>query len=171
MSGGGGKGGSQTQQTQIPDWIREPATRAIDRGERIAEIGYTPYMGPDVAALSAPQMSAMANTGAAASAFGMGGGDPLAGMPAPETFANGMQGYSSYPLYQQTQEAFAQAYPGQAEYMSSFFIDPQSGGGLLQPQAQAAAPQTPGPGGWTREQALGAQYGDPAYKGHHATFR
>jgi hypothetical protein len=168
MSGGGGKGGSQTQQTQIPDWIREPATRAIDRGERIAEIGYTPYMGPDVAALSAPQMGAMANTGAAASAFGMGGGDPMAGMPAPETFAGGMQGYSSYPLYQQTQEAFAQAYPGQADYMSNFFIDPQSGG-LLQP-AQQAAPASQA-GGYTREEALSAQYGDPAYKGHHATFR
>lgn len=127
MSGGGGKGGSQTSQTEIPDWIRDPAIRAIDRGERIAEIGYTPYMGPEVAALSQPQMSAMMNTGSAANAFGMGGGDPLAGMPAPQTFAGGMQGYSSYPLYQETQDAFAQAYPGQADYMSSFFIDPQSG--------------------------------------------
>src|SRR6056297_1584856 len=102
MSGGGGKGGSQTQSssTQIPPWIQQPAQRAIDRGERIAEIGYTPYMGPDVAAMSAPQMDGMRNTQSAANAFGFNASDPMAGMPAPQTFAGGVQGYSSFPLYE-----------------------------------------------------------------------
>lgn len=146
MSGGGGKGGSQTSETQVPDWIKQPSQRAIARGEDIAQIGYTPYMGPDVAALTAPQMAGMQNTAGAASAFGMGGGDPMAGMPQAQTFGGGVQGYSSFPIYNQVEQDFAAARPGQYDYMQSFFIDPVSGTPAAPLQSQA--PEAPASTGW-----------------------
>ena len=138
MSGGGGKGGSQTSETQIPDWIKQPSQRAIARGEDIAQIGYTPYMGPDVAALTAPQMAGMQNTSQAASAFGLGGGNPLAGMPQAQTYGGGLQGYSSQPIYNQIEQDFAAARPGQYDYMQSFFVDPVNGA-----RPQQLAPESP----------------------------
>lgn len=135
MSGGGGKGGSQTSSTQIPNWIKEPAQRAIARGEDIAQIGYTPYMGPSVAALTPMQMSAMGNTNAAAGAFGLGGADPMAGMPQAQNYGGAM-GYSSYPIYQQSMDQFAAERPGQFDYINGFFVDPVNG----VPPAPAPAP-------------------------------
>lgn len=127
MSGGGGKGGSQTTKSEIPAWVQQPAQRALQRGEDISRIGYTPYMGPDVAAFTQPQIDSMQNTSDAASAFGMASSDPMAGMPEPQTFAGGVQGYSSYPLYEETLKSFKNERPGQYDYMQSFFIDPSSG--------------------------------------------
>lgn len=146
MSGGGGKGGSETSGTTIPDWIKQPSQRAIARGEDIAQIGYTPYMGPDVAALTAPQMEGMQNTASAASAFGMGGGDPMAGMPQAQTYGGGVQGYSSFPIYNQIEQDFAAARPGQYDYMQSFFVDPISGAPAAPLQSQE--PEKPAATGW-----------------------
>lgn len=152
MSGGGGKGGSQTSETQIPDWIKQPSKRAIARGEDISKMGYMDYMGPDVAALSQPQMDAMYNTSGAANAFGMAGGDPMAGMPAPQTFGGGMQGYSSFPMFDESRNTWAGANPGQSDYYSNFFIDPQSGGLLAAPEQQQQATNTLSAGlNWTPE--------------------
>ena len=35
----GGKGGSKTQATEIPDWIKEPAIRNLQRAEDVQKIG------------------------------------------------------------------------------------------------------------------------------------
>lgn len=130
---GGGKGGSSTSQTQIPAWLENAAQSNLARADQLAQIGYTPYYGPDVAALSPMQVAAMQGTNQAASAFGMGGGDAMAGMPAPQTFAGGVQGYSSAPLFQQSLDALAAARPGQFAALQAPFINPVTG-------AEPAAP-------------------------------
>jgi hypothetical protein len=38
-----------------------------------------------------------------------------------------MQGYSSYPLYQQSVEEFAKMYPAQYQQIMSMFVNPQTG--------------------------------------------
>ena len=136
MSGGGGKGGSSnsSSQVKIPAWLEDAARANMARADKIAQIGYTPYYGPDVAAFNPTQQAAFKNTADAASAFGMAApADPMAGMPQAQVFANGLQGYSSAPLYQQTMDAFAAARPGQFAAMSAPFINPITG----------AAPATP----------------------------
>ena len=68
----GGKGGSTTSAQQIPEWIEGPAKANLEKARLAGEIGYMPYYGPEVAALSPMQKSAMQNTAGAMSAFGLG---------------------------------------------------------------------------------------------------
>lgn len=68
----GGKGGSTTSAQQIPEWIEGPAKANLEKARLAGEIGYMPYYGPEVAALSPMQKSAIQNTAGAMSAFGLG---------------------------------------------------------------------------------------------------
>ena len=126
MAGGGGKGGSTSTEVSIPAWLEQAAQSGLARGEQAAGIGYVPYRGPDVAALTPMQEAAMANTSAASSAFGLGASPlPGAGMPAVQTFADGTRGYSSAPLYDQAVNELKMRDPAQyAKLMAPF-----SGGG------------------------------------------
>lgn len=145
----GGKGGSTTTKVEIPAWLEDAAKSNLARADEIAKIGYTPYFGPDVAALTPMQQAAMRNTNSAASAFGMAApSDPMAGMPAAQDFG-GVQGYSAAPLYQGSVDALRASNPAQYDAIRSMFIDPQTGaqprspfGGQPAP-AQAAAPVNP----------------------------
>jgi hypothetical protein len=112
----GGKGGSSS--TEIPEWLKEPLLRNITRAEAIQSQEFTPYQGPEVAAFSPMQVQAMRNVGSAAEAFGMmpmGQGEQYvnAGINAPQTFAGGIRGYSSMPLYSQAQARTAATPEGQ----------------------------------------------------------
>ena len=97
------KGGTTSGSTQIPAWLENAAIENINKARDVSQIGYTPYYGPDVAAFSPMQQQSMQSTGDAASAFGLApqGFDAMAGMPQAQTFAGGVQGYSSMPLYEQ----------------------------------------------------------------------
>lgn len=142
---GGGKGGSQTTQVQIPAWLEQAAQRNIGRAEELAQIGYTPYYGPDVAAVTPLQQSAMQNTAGAAQAFGLGGGDPLAGLPQAQDFGGGVSAYSSAPLYQAALDQLQQQRPGQFAAMQAPFLNPVTGApapspfGFADPAAAAPA--------------------------------
>ena len=112
----GGKGGSSS--TEIPEWLKEPLLRNINRAEVIQQMEYEPYRGPEVAAFSPLQYQAFKNVGGAAEAFGMapmgqGQQQAVAGINAPEQFAGGIVGYSSMPLYTQQQQASAATPEGQ----------------------------------------------------------
>ena len=126
MAGGGGKGGSTSTEVSIPAWLEQAAQSGLARGQQAAGIGYVPYRGPDVAALTPMQEAAMANTSAASSAFGLGASPaPGAGMPTVQTFADGTRGYSAAPLYDQAVNELKMRDPAQyAKLMAPF-----SGGG------------------------------------------
>jgi hypothetical protein len=145
----GGKGGSQTSAVTIPEWLKGPSQRAIQRGEDISQVGFVPYSGPDVAAFAPAQLQSFQNVGAAADAFGLGGGDLTSGLPTPETFAGGVQGFSAAPLYEQALAELQQSRPGQFDAINSFFLDPVTGA-LPQsaiPAPSIAAPQAQSGGG------------------------
>lgn len=127
----GGKGGSTTSTVEVPDWIEGPARQNLARADQISKIGYVPYYGPDVAALTPMQQAAAQNTAQSASAFGMATptGADVTGVPAPQTFAGGVQGYSSAPLFEQSMETFGRERPGQKRAIDDLFIDPVSGKG------------------------------------------
>lgn len=130
--GSGGKGGSQTTEVKIPKWLEQAAQQNIARADVLSTIGYTPYYGPDVAAMTPQQIAAMQGTGQAASAFGMPSADPIAGAPQAQNFG-GMQAYSSGGLYDQAVADFAAARPGQYAAMTAPFIDPITGAGPANP--------------------------------------
>ena len=129
----GGKGGSTTSTVTIPEYIEAAAQRNLNKAERISQIGYTPYYGPDVAAFTPMQQAGFQNIANTAGAFGMAAPttqqDIMGGMGPATTYAGGVQGYSSAPIYEQSLATLGQQRPGQKAYIDSFFIDPYSGGG------------------------------------------
>lgn len=126
---GGGKGGKSTTEVKIPEWLEAAARENLARGQSVANIGYTPYYGPDVAAMTPMQMASMQGTSSAAGAFGLPGGGMtgMEGMPTPQTFAGGVQGYSSGSLYDEAIAELQRRRPGQYDAITGMFIDPMTG--------------------------------------------
>lgn len=125
----GGKGGSTSTSVQVPEYIEEAAKRNLARADTISQIGYVPYYGPDVAAFTPTQEAAFQNVAGQAGAFGLAtpAGGVMAGMPAPQDFAGGIRGYSSAPLFEQSQADLAARRPAQVDLINSLFIDPFTG--------------------------------------------
>jgi len=118
----GGKGGGQTTKAEIPDWAKEPTIRNLQRAETAQQIGYQPYMGADLAAFNPTQKAAMQSQLDTASMFGMSAPKtPLQGMPEARTFAGGVQGYSSFPLFEQARRELVKRNPQQQRIYSSLF--------------------------------------------------
>jgi hypothetical protein len=129
--GGGGKQ-TTTSAVEIPAWLEAAAQRNLAKADSLAQIGYTPYYGPDVAAMTPMQLAAMQGTNTAASAFGMPTADPTAGMPAAQNY-DGMQAYSSGSLYDQALAELQSRQPGQYAALRAPFIDPVTGAQPLAP--------------------------------------
>ncbi len=147
----GGKGGSTSSTVEIPQYIEDAAKRNLARADTISQIGYVPYYGADVAAFTPMQEAAFQNTAGTAGAFGLAGGgmsqqDITGGMPAPTTYAGGVRGYSSAPMYEQAMDELATRRPGQKNLIDSFFIDPYSGvpGANVGPMVDYTDTRTPG---------------------------
>ena len=151
----GGKGGSKTVSTEIPSYIQDAAKSNLALADKISNIGYTPYYGPDLAAFTPMQDAAFHNTQDAATAFGMNSG---AGQYMPEAteFAGGVMGYSSAPTYEQSVENLAQLRPAQSQYMDTFFMNPQTGeaGSNAAPMGSA---ESFTPTGYTNNSPIGVQ--------------
>lgn len=126
-------GGSSTSKTTVPEWQNRAAQDALAAANRVANIGYTPYYGPDVAALTPMQMAAMRGTNQAAQAFGMPTADPTAGLPQATDYG-GMQAYSSGGLYDQALAELQRRNPEQYAALTADIV-PQ--------QAASAAVPTP----------------------------
>jgi hypothetical protein len=106
----------------VPKWQEDAAKDALARANQVAGIGYVPYYGPDVAALTPMQLSAMQGTNQAASAFGMPTSDLAAGLPTAQNF-NGMQAYSSGGLYDQAVKEVQTRNPEQYAKLVSQYDD------------------------------------------------
>jgi hypothetical protein len=143
----GGKGGTQTSQITIPDYIEEAARRNLAKAEDISQIGYMPYYGPDVAAFTPMQEASFQQAADVASAFGLAApttqADIMGGMPAPTQYAGGVRGYSAAPIYEQAVSELAARRPAQAEYLQSFFIDPMTGETIRDYSQPAVSPVAP----------------------------
>lgn len=125
MSSGGGKGGSQSQSTEIPAWLRDPTIRNLDRAETVQKMEYQPWTGIDVAAYNPTQEAAMQMNLNTANAFGMmpeGYGDlsPTAGMPETVT-QGGFTGYSSMPMYDLAVQEAAKRDPRTAQIREDLY--------------------------------------------------
>jgi len=131
-------GGSQTSETKIPEWLSGAAQQALARANSVAAIPYAPYFGPDVAAMTPMQEAAASNINAGASAFGMAAPTGT-GMPEAQTFAGGVRGYSSAPMYEAAVAELKARNPGTYNAIMSQFADPMTGAlpSWMQPPAAA----------------------------------
>jgi hypothetical protein len=147
----GGKGGSQTSQVTVPQYIEDAARANLSRAGDVANIGPIRYEGPDVAAYSPMQLAAARGLSDTAGAFGVAGGgmsdqDLRGGMPEPTEFAGGVRGYSSAPMYDESLAALKASSPGQYDFINSLYIDPVTGKLGSRAGSQAPAPQGVGLG-------------------------
>ena len=147
----GGKGGSTSSSVAIPEYIEDAARRNLTKADKISQLGYVPEYGPTIAALTPMQEAASQNIADTASAFGTAGGnmsrrDIMGGMPEATTYAGGVRGYSSAPIFEQSLQTLAEKRPGQKDYIDSFFIDPFTGapGSNVQAPIDYTETRTPG---------------------------
>ena len=147
---GSGKGGSATSQVEVPAWLNDAAMGNVAKANEMAKIGFPDYRGPDVAAFTPMQQSAFANTSNAANAFGLASSPGMAGMPAPTMYANGIQGYSAAPIYDQAKAEMQRLNPAQFAAINAPFINAQTGaqpggvyGGAAAPAASSAKTSVP----------------------------
>lgn len=130
MSGGGGKSGKETttEETTIPDWLKQPAIRNLQRAEDVQRIEYMPYRGAEIAAFNDVQNLAMNNNLNTAKAFGLLAPDSTltaeSQMPTPTEFDGGFKGYSSMPLYDQALAETRKAQPDAVAQYEALFGAP-----------------------------------------------
>jgi hypothetical protein len=121
MGGGDNKQKTKTNQTvKLPAWYEDAAKEALALGRNVAGQGYTPYIGPDIAAMDPGTQAGMGGFDAMSAAFGMPTGASASYMPEAQTYAGGVKGYSSFPAFEQAQEALKAKFPELYAYIQSF---------------------------------------------------
>jgi hypothetical protein len=122
MAGGGGKGGTQSQ--EIDPGLTAAARDALDFSAAAAALPYSPNRGVQIAGFTPQQEAAFANSDAAAGALGLAtGGRPT--MPALETSANGIKGYSTGANFDEIKNKSMS--PELQEAMAKLFANPETG--------------------------------------------
>lgn len=122
MGGGGGKGGESKQ--QIDPALTAAARDALDFAAAGAAVPYSPNRGVQFAAFTPQQIAAMENTSDASEAFGMDGGGGVT-LPAPETSASGIAGYSTAKDFDEMKNKSMA--PGLQEAIAKLFANPTTG--------------------------------------------
>ena len=124
-----------TQETKIPEYLEEAGRLAVQQAQQAQQMGYIPYMGPEIATINPYEQALAQNVGSMASAFGMAAPAGL-DMGMPTVTQGGMTGYSSYPIYQSALERLREQRPEQYEYFAGQTgFDPITGAatGFAQP--------------------------------------
>lgn len=137
-------GSKSKTENKVPAYIEQGGQEAINRARQIADMGYVPYIGPDVAMPGQGTLAAWENQNQGANAFGMAAptGTGLEGLPVAN--AGGVQGFSSFPAYRTAVENLKQQYPALYAYLASMTRDPITGAGPtgIPGQGEAARPLT-----------------------------
>lgn len=139
--GGGGKGGQQqqTSTTALPPEILAVAKQNMGMADEASKIGFVPYQGNTVAALTPMQQAAMQNTQGALGNFNMktgaeqakaSGVDPYTGLAMSPTLQGGVLGYSPMAQYQAAKDKIA---PVQRGLIDSFTVNPDTGAAPASP--------------------------------------
>jgi len=142
---------TQTTKQTIPPEVTAANAAMLARGQKLAELGYIPYMGVDVAGINPAERAAMENVGQMASAFGLAAPE-TSQISAPEVTMGGMTGYTSFPMYEGALERFRETRPDQYDaYAEALGYDPLTGEKKAAPtpvysgpaRTPAAAPANP----------------------------
>lgn len=140
------KGGRTDQKATLPKFAETLAQQTVGVGTDAAATGYTPMYGIDVAGFSPMQQASFQGTDMMASAFGMPTTGGQSYLPPTQTIG-GVTGYSSGDVFDANVAALENKRPAQADYISSFVIDPITGEmGSNAPQNQPVVLEMQGQG-------------------------
>lgn len=152
-------GGKTTQTNTIDPDLKKAALENLQMAQKVGQLGFVPYQGATVAGLQPGQISAIQNTNAGLSAFGL----------SPSAVPTGGD-MSPYAIYQQQ---LAQMAPGQRAFIDSMFINPMTGQMVAAPQAGDAAAGgaavLPSQAAWSYGGRAGEGYARPASGGRNTT--
>lgn len=125
-------GGTTTEsKTELPQWYVDYAQPALGLATDVSQIGYVPQVGPEFAAMTQPQVSALQSANDWSAAFNTPGQvapDVQSQLMQPNSSINGMPAYSSYPQYQASMDLYKQMFPAQYKDIASFSNNPVTGG-------------------------------------------
>jgi hypothetical protein len=124
----GSKAGSSSQ--KIPGYLRDFQERNIARGEGIADIGYLPYTGPEIAAVNPWEEAVNQGVIDQSAAFNMAAPEGTIASRMPETVGGegGVPaGYSSYGTFQQAVNELQNVAPEFEQRYREQFNIPQGG--------------------------------------------
>ena len=123
MSGGGGKGGSQTSTTEMDPRLEELGVATGVGALRTAAMPFRPIRGVQIAAFNPQQQAAFAGASEAAGALGLANADPSV-MPAPEVNSMGIAGYDpSYVYDTMVGKSFTAEDLAEREAISQYYAD------------------------------------------------
>lgn len=107
----GGKGGSTS--TELPGYLQDFQKANMRRAEELSTLGYSPYTGPEVAAVNPWEEIAGVNQAQMSGAFNMGAPSTSIASRMPETVTapDGSEGYSSFPIFNQAVAELANVAP------------------------------------------------------------
>jgi hypothetical protein len=125
---GGGKGGSQTTEIKLPPELEALAIKNLEEADAAADIGYIPYAGNTLAALTPAQHAAWQGQAGLMDAFGLGGTQAynrtIGQLPQATTDEGGAYGYNPLAQYMAALDAIP---AGQRDAIEAFSIDPLTG--------------------------------------------
>lgn len=122
--------GSSSSTTKLPEWYTNYAKPSLELANRVAQTGYRPNVGPEIAAFNPTQVGAMqqgSDWNAAFNTPGQQAPDIQSQLMPTNSSINGQGAYSSFPQYQDMMAKFAELFPGQSDYLKGFSINPQTG--------------------------------------------
>lgn len=154
-------GSKQKTTNSIPAYVTQGGMEAINLARQIANMGYVPYIGPDVAMPGQGTLNAWQAQDAASRAFGLPASSATGLEGLPVANAGGITGYSSFPGYQSAVANLAAEYPGLYAFLSSLTIDPVTGQPAVGGVGGTGGPALPeGPRGQTLAAAGLTGYGN-----------
>ena len=119
--------GSSEQKQELPKWYEDAAQANIGRAQDIAEMGYMPYYGVDVAGFTPGQQAAMQNTNTMAQQYGLNVPQQTSQYNMVTDPVTGIQGFRSGDIFDQARNELKQRAPAQYDYYNSMVIDPVTG--------------------------------------------
>lgn len=132
-------GSKSTNKTEIPQYMEDASRAALQRATQIQEMGYMPYMGPEVAVVNPYEQAMAANVGGMASAFGLQAPASLDMGGMPTVTQGGITGYTSYPSYIASLEMLRDLRPDMYEGLAGMTrYDPITG--MINPNFQSNMP-------------------------------
>lgn len=162
---------TQTQTQTIPPEVTAANAAMLARGQKLAELGYIPYMGVDVAGINPAERAAMENVGQMASAFGLAAPE-TSQISAPEVTMGGMTGYTSFPMYEGALERFRETRPDQYDaYAEALGYDPLTGEKKAAPTPVYSGPARAPAAAPVNRMAAGVAPADAAYFSKGQYFR
>jgi len=123
-----GSKSTTVQENKIPRYLEEAGQMAVEEAQKIKEMGYLPYFGPEVAAINPYEQAMAQNVGGMASAYGLAAPAAMDMSGVNTATSGGVTGYTTAPAYFAALERLRETRPDQYEFFANLGrFDPITG--------------------------------------------